>query len=129
MEYITKNHSKYLLMYHFIFVVKYRKQIIDRFPIKEIFETIQTNQNFEILKMETDIDHIHLLIQSEPKISPVQIVRRLKQISTNQLWKSYNEVLKRYFWKERTFWSDGYFVCSVGNIAEETLRRYIDEQG
>lgn len=47
----------------------------------------------------------------------------------NQLWKSYNEVLKRYFWKERTFWSDGYFVCSVGNISEETLREYIDEQG
>lgn len=129
MEYITKNHSKYLLMYHFIFVVKYRKQIIDRFPIKEIFETIQTNQNFEILKMETDIDHIHLLIQSEPKIAPVQIVKRLKQISTNYLWKQYKNILEKEFWKEKTFWSDGYFVCSVGNISEETLRRYIDEQG
>jgi len=129
MEYITKNHSKYLLMYHFIFVVKYRKQIIDRFPIKEIFETIQTNQNFEILKMETDIDHIHLLIQSEPKIAPVQIVKRLKQISTNCLWKQYKNILEKEFWKEKTFWSDGYFVCSVGNISEETLRRYIDEQG
>ena len=85
MENITKNHSKYLLMYHFIFVVKYRKQIIDRFPIKELFETIQINQNFEILKMETDTDHIHLLIRSEPKIAPVQVVKRLKQISNNYL--------------------------------------------
>lgn len=108
---------------------KYRKQIIDRFPIKEIFETIQTNQNFEILKMETDIDHIHLLIQSEPKIAPVQIVKRLKQISTNYLWKQYKNILEKEFWKEKTFWSDGYFVCSVENISEETLRRYIDEQG
>lgn len=57
-----------------------------------------------------------MLIQTEPKIAQVQIVRKLKQISTNQLWKSYNKILKKHFWKEKTFWSDGYFVCSVGNI-------------
>jgi len=129
MEYVTKNHSKFLLMYHFIFVVKYRKRIINQFPIQTILKEISENQDFVIVKMECDKDHIHLLIQSEPKISPLQIVRRLKQISTVWLWKNFESELKREFWKEHTFWSDGYFVCSIGNVSEKIIRRYIDEQG
>ena len=129
MEYITKNHSKFLLLYHFIFVVKYRKQIVDRYPIKDIFRQVEEGQNFKILKMETDKDHIHMLVETEPKISPLQIVKRLKQLSTVWLWKGYKEDLKKEFWKERTFWSDGYFVCSVGKASERTIRRYIDAQG
>lgn len=116
-------------MYHFIFVVKYRKRIINQFPIQTILKEISENQDFVIVKMECDKDHIHLLIQSEPKISPLQIVRRLKQISTVWLWKNFESELKREFWKEHTFWSDGYFVCSIGNVSEKIIRRYIDEQG
>ena len=87
MNYFTKNHSKFLLMYHIIFVVKYRQNIIDFFKedIKEIFIEISKKYNFEILEIETDKDHIHLLIQVDPKISPLQIVRILKQISTYKL--------------------------------------------
>jgi len=117
------------LLYHFIFVVKYRKQIVDRYPIKDIFRQVEEGQNFKILKMETDKDHIHMLVETEPKISPLQIVKRLKQLSTVWLWKGYKEDLKKEFWKERTFWSDGYFVCSVGKASERTIRRYIDAQG
>ena len=74
-------------MYHIIFVVKYRQNIIDFFKedIKEIFIEISKKYNFEILEIETDKDHIHLLIQVDPKISPLQIVRILKQISTYKL--------------------------------------------
>jgi len=129
MEYITKNHSKFLLMYHFIFVVKYRKMIINRFPVKDILQKISDDSDFSILKMEIDKDHIHLLIQTEPKISPLRIVKTLKGKSTIVLWKSFEKELQKKFWKEHTFWSDGYFVCSIGNVSEKTIRKYIDEQG
>lgn len=82
MEYVTKNHSKFPLMYHLIFVIKYRKKIIDRFLAKDILQKISEGQNFSILKMETNEDHVHLLIQSEPKISPLRIVKTLKGSST-----------------------------------------------
>jgi putative transposase len=116
-------------MYHFIFVVKYRKKIINQFSIKNILQKISDSQDFSILKMEVDKDHIHLLVQSEPKISPLRIVKTLKGSSTILLWKSFESELKREFWKEHTFWSDGYFVCSIGNVSEQMIRRYIDEQG
>lgn len=78
--------------------------------------------------MEVDKDHIHLLIQAEPKISPLYIVKKLKGKSTMILWKDYSQILKRFFWKERTFWSDGYFISSIGNVSEHTLHK-IDHNG
>jgi putative transposase len=79
--------------------------------------------------METDKDHIHLLLDMEPTVAPVSIVNRLKSISTNRIWKRHEAYLKGHFWKERTFWSDGYFVCSTGNASMETIRAYIESQG
>lgn len=124
MEYLTKNHSKYLLQYHIIFVVKYRLKIIDQFPIKEILSQLSINDDYIIKVMEVDKDHIHLLIQAEPKISPLYIVKKLKGKSTMILWKDYSQILKRFFWKERTFWSDGYFISSIGNVSEHTLHKF-----
>lgn len=100
MEHMTKNHSKFLLQYHFIFVVKYRKKIIGKFPVKAIFTKISEDQNFVIEMIEVDKDHIHFL-----------------------------QELKKDFWRGRTFWSGGYFVSTIGNVSEETLSRYIGEQG
>ena len=79
--------------------------------------------------MEVDKDHIHLLVQAEPKISPLYIVKKLKGKSTIVLWKNYSQILTKYFWKEHTFWSDGYFVSTIGNVSEQTLQKYINEQG
>ena len=64
-----------------------------------------------------------------PKISISMIVRHLKQISTIGIWDIHEKFLKTQFWKHRIFWSDGYFVTSVGNASTETIIKYIEEQG
>jgi putative transposase len=71
-------------MYHLIFVCKYRKHLLINLGdiIKQKFYNISNNSDFEIIKIEVDKDHIHLLVSSEPKISILQIVRKLKQLST-----------------------------------------------
>lgn len=80
--YKTKNHSKYSLKAHIVFVVI------------------------------------------------VQIVRRLKQETTFELWKVHESYLKKHFWQERTFWSDGYFACSIGEgVSYDTIQEYIRNQG
>ena len=85
--------------------------------------------DFTIKTMETDKDHIHYLIESVPKISASQIVRVLKQQTTKNIWKIHNKYLSKQFWKENTFWTDGYFICSVGNVSEKMLAEYINNQG
>lgn len=115
-----------------IFVCKYRKQLINdnvRDFILSTFKQIEEKSDFEIEIMETDKDHIHLLINHPPTVSVSSIARRLKQISTIELWKQFPNILSKQFWKEHTFWSDGYFVCSIGESNQDTIRKYIENQG
>lgn len=82
--------------------------------------------DFDIEVMETDKDHLHMMVRSEPKLS---IVRRLKQMSTSAVWKKYGDFLRHNFYKEHTFGTDGYFVSSIGNVCQETIKKYIEKQG
>lgn len=131
-EYISKNHSKFLIKYHIILVCKYRKQLLVgavEYDMKKIMRHISEMSDFDIEVMETDKDHLHMMVRSEPKLSPLQIVRRLKQMSTSAVWKKYRDFLRHNFYKEQTFWTDGYFVSSIGNVSQETIKKYIENQG
>lgn len=97
--------------------------------IKQIMYDISKKYDFVIREMEVDIDHIHIMIESVPKISPLQIVRVLKQQSTIQIWRIYKQEFRKYFWKENTFWTDGYFVSTIGEVNSKTLKHYIENQG
>jgi putative transposase len=128
--YKTKSHSKFLITYHIIFVVKYRKKLLKKYgdDVKQLISEVAKPSDFNITEMEVDKDHIHLIVESVPKISPLQIIKKLKQETTVNIWKLHPE-LKEHFWKEKTFWSDGYFCCSIGNASIETVRKYIKSQG
>lgn len=130
-EYVSKNHSKFLLKYHIIFVCKYcRKILIGSIAtcVKNILIDIANKSDFRVESVETDKDHVHLLVNSDPKVSPLQIVRRLKQESTKRLWALYPEALRRWLYRKHTLWTDGYFVSSIGNVSQETVRKYIENQ-
>ena len=79
--------------------------------------------------METDKDHIHYMIETEPTIPISKVVHSIKSYTTYHIWKKHTEYLKNHFWKEHTFWTDGYFACSVGNVSEKMLKQYIENQG
>lgn len=81
------------------------KQISD--DIKQFSYEICQKHKAVIRYMETDKDHIHYMIETE----------------------RYPNYLRKHFWKEHTFWTDGYFACSVGNVSEEMPRKYIENQG
>ena len=120
------------LKIHLIFVVKYRQKLLVndmRDFVIETFSNISENSDFSIDIMETDTDHIHMMISYPPTISVTSIVRKLKQISTYRLWKIFENELEKHFWEEHTFWSEGYFACSIGNASEDTVRHYIETQG
>ena len=132
-DYQSRNHSKFLLKYHIIFVCKYRKNVLAYSRIdddmKQILFDISRESDFDIEVMESDKDHLHMMVRCPPKLSPLSVVRRLKQESTVRIWRMHEETLHRIYWRERTFWTDGYFVSSVGNVSQETIKRYIENQG
>lgn len=131
-KYHHASHSKYLLLAHLVFAVKYRKKLLREKvaeDMKAILLDIAENSDFSIDVLETDLDHIHIMVDYPPTLSIFQIVRRLKSLSTRRIWEKYPKLLSYQFWKEKTFWSDGYFACSTGDASADTIRKYIEEQG
>lgn len=113
---------------------KYRKKLLqgdlNRF-IKSVIDEIATQSNFIIIAMESDIDHLHLMVQYIPKMSISSIIAKIKQITTYRVWrdKRFIPLLQKHFWKEKTFWTDGFFACSIGEANPETIKAYIENQG
>ncbi len=127
------NRHKYLLQFHLIFVCKYRKHLLARKNVADSMKSLsrQLCEKHDVLikYVETDKDHIHYMIEIPPTVAISDLVRNLKSYTTYHIWKLYPELLRKEFWKEHTFWTDGYFCCSVGNVSERMLKEYIENQG
>ncbi len=112
---------------------KYRRKLLqgdlNNF-IKSVIDEIDTQSNLIIIAMESDIDHLHLMVQYIPRMSISSIISRIKQITTYRVWrdKRFIPLLKKHFWKEKTFWTDGFFACSIGEANPETIKAYIENQ-
>lgn len=128
----SKNRHKYLLQYHLILVCKYRKKLLNeliRTDIIKLSEDICKKQHTIIKTINTDNDHIHYLLETEPTVTVSKLIITLKSYTAYHIWKLYPIELSHHFWKEHTLWTDGYFISSIGNVSEQTLREYIEEQG
>lgn len=127
------NRCKHLLQYHLIFVCKYRKKLLANIDIsddiKQFSCDICRKHDIIINEMETDKDHIHYMIETNPNTNLSDMVRLMKSYTTYHIWKRHKKYLSKIFWKENTFWTDGYFICSIGNVSEKQLREYIESQG
>ena len=121
----------YSLFYHIILTVKYRKKIIDQYDadIKEIIEQLSKQSNFDVEKIESDKDHIHILVSTRPDISPSHLIKKIKQLTTYELWKKYSDHLQKEFCKKHVFWTRSYFVASIGSVSKEVIEKYIENQG
>ena len=71
--------------------------------------------------METDKDHIHYMIETEPTMSVSRIVNLMKSYMTHHIWERYRNYLRKHFGKEHTFWTDGYFVCYSGSVVKTKI--------
>ena len=124
------SHAVYDLKYHMVWVPKYRKMVLRGELAKRLKTNIQEiseRYGFEIDTMEVMDDHVHLFLSAPPRYSPARIVQIIKSISAKMVFKKFPEVKKQLWGGE--FWSDGYFVRSVGDkVTSEVIRRYIKYQ-
>lgn len=132
-DYKRGGHSKYNLSVHLIFVTKHRKILFEntkmRDDIKQYLFDASNKYGYTILEMETDKDHIHILLSYRPDIKVSTIVKELKQFSTYQMWLHHEDILKTIYWKNKLLWSDGYFACSIGQVSQDIIEKYIQNQG
>ncbi len=118
-------------MYHIVCPTKYRRAVfaaeVDA-KIKAICAEIQKRYEIEFLEIGSDDNHVHFLVQSVPMYSPKQIVQIIKSHTAREIFKACPQV-KQYLWGGK-FWSDGYFVSTVGaHQTEKMIKNYVQQQG
>ena len=131
-RYNHNNRRKYNLKIHMVLVTKYRKQLLKNkidIEVKQKIMSICRSNSWEILAMETDKDHIHILLEYDTTDRVCDIIKIIKQETTHYLWQKFNTLLSKHYWEKRIFWSDGYFACSIGEVSSNTIQRYIESQG
>lgn len=130
-RFIHKSHNVSVLLYHVVCVAKYRRVVFDESVeavLLEVCFDIGLRYEIEFLEIGADGDHVHFLLQSVPSYSPTKIIRILKSITAREVFRRCPQVKKKLWGGE--FWSDGYFIASVGqHDSEETVRNYVKQQG
>lgn len=109
-------HAVYDLKYRFVWVPKYRRQVLQgevAKGLKQVFKGIAERYELEIDTMEVMEDHVYLFVSSPPEYSPSHVLGVLKSVSAREVLRRYPEVKERLWGGE--LWSDGYFVRSVGD--------------
>ena len=130
MELQKNSHHVFRIMYHFVWIPKYRHKVFKepyRENLKVIIRKIGYDHNIEIVELEIPEDHIHMVVRSEPKISPSRIMQTIKSISAINFFKLHPEIKKKYFWGGQ-LWTQSFFVETIGNANEQTIRKYVQNQ-
>jgi len=117
-------------MYHFVWIPKYRHKVFvdpQRKAMKAIIQKIGYDYDFDIVELEIPEDHIHMVVRSEPKLSPSKIMQVIKSISAREFFRLFPDIKESYFWGGK-LWTQSYFVETIGNANEDTIRNYVQDQ-
>jgi len=119
----------YNVNYHIVWSVKHRRRVLEgeiASSLKEILLEVAASKGFCIMEVEIMPDHLHLFVSAKPKFSPSYIYKMLKGIGSRKLFLKHPNIREKLFCKH--LWNPSTYVETVGNISEETVRKYIKNQ-
>ena len=119
----------YQIHYHFIFIPKYRKPVLRGdigLRARDLIREICRSMEIEIIKGHVRPDHVHLMLSVPPNLAPSRVMQAIKGKSSNRLMREFRS-LNKTFWG-RHLWARGYFVATSGNVTDEVLAKYIQDQ-
>lgn len=129
-EYRTGSHTVYNIKYHIVWITKYRYKLLSgviAVRLRELLKQGCEAKGMKILSGSIGTDHVHMLLSCSTDLAPSQIAQYLKGRSSYLLQEEFPELKKRY-WGQH-MWGRGYFCGTVGEVDEETIRNYIENQG
>lgn len=125
--YNKKAHLVYSCQYHVIFCPKYRRKVFKeehQSRLKEIFNEVAKEYDFNIIEMEIMEDHVHILVECNPRFGIMKCIHKLKGISSNLMPKEFNDLKRRL----PTLWTRSAFISTVGSVSLEVVKKYIEDQ-
>lgn len=126
----SNNHSVFLMYYHLVLVVKYRRKVIDDTIsdyAKDKFVSLSEKYNITLVEWNHDIDHIHILFKAQPNSELSKFINAYKSASSRLIKKDFPHVRKK-LWKDM-FWSRSFCLLTTGGSPIEVVKKYIENQG
>ena len=126
----TNNHSVFLMHYHLVLVIKYRRKVIDDVisnRLREIFEYIAPNYNITLQEWNQAKDHVHILLKGQPNTELSKFINAYKSASSRLIKKEYPQI-RAQLWKEN-FWSRSFCLLTTGGAPVDVIKKYIESQG
>ena len=123
-------HCVFNMHVHLVFVAKYRRKVFDKDAVdrlRELFAKVCTGFEAQLVEMDGEDDHVHLLVSYPPKVSVSAMVNSLKGASSRVLRKERPDIAKRFYYKG-VLWSPSYFASSCGGAPISIIRQYIEQQ-
>ena len=131
-DYYTNRHSCFVLQYHLVLVTKYRHPVLDGVVKTCVYSKIRgifKERGLNILELNGEADHIHILFEADPATAPGELANVVKTQTSRFVRKAYgNTILKKWYWKPY-FWSNSYFIATVSENSLQTVQQYIKNQG
>lgn len=121
--------TKYDLRYHFVFVPRYRKRVLTgkvKQKIEGMIKFAAQINGWEIFELAVQIDHVHLYMGAAPKWSPSEVMKIIKGGTSNKIRELFPN-LDEVYWGA-TFWCDGFFVKSAGEVQDKVISEYVKKQ-
>jgi putative transposase len=128
MDSSSLSHTKWKCQFHIVFIPKYRRKVLYgkiKADVREILKKLCKYKNVEIIEGAVCSDHVHLCVCIPPKLSVAEFMGYLKGKSALMIYGEHPDQGSKW---NRAFWARGYYVATVGNITEEAIKRYIQEQ-
>ena len=128
--YYTNNHSCFLLTVNMVLVTKYRKPVLQGKVRDYVFALIKEtmeSENIIIREMNGEADHIHILFDYAPDIRLSELINKIKSRTARLVRRDYPVEVGEYYWKP-LFWTNSYFLGSVGSNTTEIVIEYIQNQ-
>ncbi len=126
-QYKSNNNIVYSCKYHIVWCPKYRRKVlVDDVEkrLKEIIYSIANELKVEIIEMETDKDHIHILAEIDPQFGVMNFVKKAKGRSSRLLRDEFPHLKSRL----PTLWTNSSFIATVGRAPLEVIKQYIENQ-
>ncbi|PGK44672.1 IS200/IS605 family transposase [Bacillus cereus] len=126
----SNNHSVFLLYYHLVLVVKYRRNVFDDDMsdyAKDMFVRLSESYNITLVEWNHDIDHIHIMFKAHPNTEMTKFINAYKSASSRLIKRDFPQVRKK-LWKEM-FWSRSFCLLTTGGSSIDVVKTYIENQG
>lgn len=130
MKFDTNNHSVFIMHYHLIMCVKYRRCVINDLiseQLKDIFIRISPDYNITLEEWNHDTDHVHILFRGQPNTEISRFINAYKSASSRLVKRDHPEI-KSCLWKEM-FWSQSFCLLTTGGVTADIVSKYIQSQG